>query len=111
MQRVIPTNQPSNDQRKSFSARKTICASSGVAEQTHPMIPMSSNMMWGQLSDMISFIFAVKLRIYDSQIENRACRDANHGGIVCVRFQQETPLQYLPKVGRPHRMDLTTGGA
>ena len=75
------------------------------------MIPMSNNMMCGQLSDMISFIFAVKLRIYDSQIENRACRDANNGSIVCVRFQQETPLQYLPEVGRSHRMDLTTGGA
>ena len=61
METVIPANHRTNGHRKSFSERNTICASKGVAVQIHPMRPARSNVMWGQLSAMISVIFAVKV--------------------------------------------------
>jgi hypothetical protein len=60
METVIPTNQPIKGHRKSFSDRNTMCASSGVAVQIHAMSPSISNVICGQLSDMISCIFADK---------------------------------------------------
>jgi hypothetical protein len=49
--------------------------------------------MWGQLSDMLSCIFALKLRIYDSETENRDCVSIDHTCVIGMCLQQKASLQ------------------
>jgi hypothetical protein len=89
----MAANQLSKGQRKSFSARKTIWASNGADERIHPKNPTISKSMWGQLSDMLSCIFALKLRIYDSETENRDCVSIDHTCFIGMCLQQKASLQ------------------
>ena len=92
MLNVMVVNQPSKGHRKSFSARKTMCANNGVDAQNHPKKPRMSKIIWGQLSDMLSCIFALKLRIYDSETENRDCVSIDHTGVIGMCLQQKASL-------------------
>ena len=41
----MPANHPIRGQRKSFSARKTMCANNGVEAQAHPKKPIMSKII------------------------------------------------------------------